>query len=51
MTGSNGKKMLRAERLIIATGSRVRSLPGLNVDGRRVITSDEALLLRDLPAR
>ncbi|MDC4224408.1 MAG: FAD-dependent oxidoreductase [Candidatus Manganitrophus sp.] len=27
----------------------MRSLPGLNVDGRRVITSDEALLLRDLP--
>lgn len=49
VTGSNGKKTIRAERLIIATGSRVRSLPGLNVDGRRVITSDEALLLRDLP--
>ncbi len=49
VTGSNGKKTLRAERMIIATGSRVRSLPGLTVDGRRVITSDEALLLRDLP--
>lgn len=49
ITGPNGKKTVRAERLIIATGSRVRSLPGLNVDGRRVLTSDEALLLRDLP--
>jgi len=49
ITGSSGKKTIRAERLIIATGSRVRSLPGLNVDGKRVLTSDEALLLRDLP--
>jgi dihydrolipoamide dehydrogenase len=49
MTGPSGKRTIRAERLIIATGSRVRNLPGLNVDGRRVLTSDEALLLRELP--
>jgi dihydrolipoamide dehydrogenase len=37
------------ENLIIATGSRPRSLPGLKIDGRFVLTSDEALELDKLP--
>lgn len=49
ITGAGGKKMVRGERLIVATGSRVRSIPGLNLDGKRIFTSDEALLLRELP--
>ncbi|WP_055107701.1 dihydrolipoyl dehydrogenase [Paenibacillus ihumii] len=36
--------------LIIATGSRPRVLPGLEPDGRHVLSSDEALLLEELPA-
>ena len=35
--------------LIIATGSRPRSLPGLVPNGERILSSDEALLLEDLP--
>ncbi|MCJ8011162.1 dihydrolipoyl dehydrogenase [Paenibacillus sp. KQZ6P-2] len=35
--------------LIIATGSRPRTLPGLDPDGRYVLTSDEALILDELP--
>lgn len=35
--------------LIIATGSRPRTLPGLEPDGRYVLTSDDALLLEELP--
>lgn len=35
--------------LIIATGSRPRTLPGLEVDGQYVITSDEALEMKELP--
>lgn len=38
------------ERLIIATGSRPRVIPGLEPDGRFVLTSDEALRLEKLPA-
>lgn len=49
ITGLSGKKTIRGERLIIATGSRVKSIPGLNVDGKRVLTSDDALTLRELP--
>ncbi|GAA1810498.1 dihydrolipoyl dehydrogenase [Luedemannella flava] len=35
--------------LILATGSYARSLPGLDVDGERVITSDQALFLDRVP--
>ncbi|TBL79835.1 dihydrolipoyl dehydrogenase [Paenibacillus thalictri] len=37
------------DKLIIATGSRPRSLPGLSIDGVYVLTSDEALELEQLP--
>ncbi|MDO7905146.1 dihydrolipoyl dehydrogenase [Paenibacillus sp. JX-17] len=35
--------------LIIATGSRPRVLPGLEPDGRYILSSDEALQLEELP--
>ncbi|WP_309118743.1 dihydrolipoyl dehydrogenase [Paenibacillus sp.] len=38
------------DRLILATGSRPRVIPGLEPDGRFVLTSDEALELERLPA-
>ncbi|WP_274364426.1 dihydrolipoyl dehydrogenase [Paenibacillus thermotolerans] len=37
------------ERLIVATGSRPRVIPGLEPDGEFVLTSDEALELPRLP--
>ncbi|WP_068499380.1 dihydrolipoyl dehydrogenase [Paenibacillus kribbensis] len=36
--------------LIIATGSRPRVLPGLEPDGEFILSSDEALMLEELPA-
>lgn len=36
--------------LIIATGSRPRHLPGLEPDGKYVMTSDHALLMEELPS-
>lgn len=36
--------------LIIATGSKPRSLPGLEPDGQYILTSDDALALDKLPA-
>lgn len=41
--------MLLPQILIIATGSRPRSLPGLETDGQFILTSDEALQLEELP--
>lgn len=40
---------LDADRILLATGSRERTLPGLEVDGAQVITSFEALTDRDVP--
>jgi len=45
----DGERPLDATDVIIATGSRVKSLPGLNPDGQRIITSDEATHSDKLP--
>jgi dihydrolipoamide dehydrogenase len=47
--GKGGDRVLQATDVIIATGSRVRSLPGLTIDGERVVTSDEVLKADRLP--
>jgi dihydrolipoamide dehydrogenase len=41
---------LTAKNIIVATGARPISIPGLPIDGKDVITSREALELRDLPS-
>ncbi|MDE5708548.1 MAG: dihydrolipoyl dehydrogenase [Alistipes sp.] len=38
-----------ADHIVLATGARPRELPSLPVDGRRIITSREALTLSELP--
>ncbi|MCY7976854.1 dihydrolipoyl dehydrogenase [Bacillus inaquosorum] len=47
----NGEEndMLIPKQVIIATGSRPRMLPGLEADGKHVLTSDEALQMEELP--
>jgi dihydrolipoamide dehydrogenase len=35
--------------LVLASGSQPKSIPGLEIDGRRVISSDHALMLDSLP--
>ncbi|UCH64227.1 MAG: dihydrolipoyl dehydrogenase [Fidelibacterota bacterium] len=42
---------LQAENVIIATGARSRALTGMEPDGRRVITSREAMVLPEVPER
>jgi len=37
------------ERIIIATGARPKSIKGFETDGKEIISSNEALFLRDLP--
>ncbi len=41
---------LTAPRIIIATGARPASIPGLAIDGQDVITSREGILMRELPS-
>ena len=40
---------LVAKHIIIATGGRPRMIPGIKFDGKRIITSKEALLLKKPP--
>jgi len=47
--GTGGERVLHAANVILATGSRVKSLPGLVPDGRRIITSDDVTTKADLP--
>ena len=50
VTPSKGKATsISGKHIIIATGSKPASLPFINVDKKRVITSTEALSLKDLP--
>ncbi|GGY16274.1 dihydrolipoyl dehydrogenase [Streptomyces djakartensis] len=45
-----GAEFTARRGLVLATGSRPRTLPGLVPDGRRVVTSDDALFAPGLPA-
>ena len=46
---AGGERVLNATDVIIASGSRVKSLPGLTPDGRRIVTSDDILRMDSLP--
>jgi dihydrolipoamide dehydrogenase len=45
-----GGQRYEGKHVLLATGSYARSLPGLDVDGTRVITSDHALDMDRVPA-
>src|SRR5436305_4272968 len=57
LTGNGGvdvfegeKQTVRARKeIIVATGSTPRGVPGIEIDHKRIITSDEAIHLRDVP--
>jgi len=43
-------RTIQAGAIIVATGSSPRSLPGLDFDGERIVSSDHATMARKLPA-
>ncbi|GAA0320952.1 dihydrolipoyl dehydrogenase [Kineococcus aurantiacus] len=45
-----GGRRYRGRHVVVATGSQSRSLPGITVDGRRILTSEHALALPTLPS-
>ncbi len=49
ITGKDGEKTISSEKVIIATGSKPSSLPFIKIDKKRVITSTEALELKEVP--
>ncbi|MCF6094416.1 dihydrolipoyl dehydrogenase [Microaerobacter geothermalis] len=48
-TKDGEQEILNPKQVIIATGSRPKTLPGLTIDGEYVLTSDEALQFEKLP--
>jgi len=48
---TEGQKQILAARkeIIVATGSQPRSVPGVDIDRKRIITSDEAVGLKEVP--
>jgi dihydrolipoamide dehydrogenase len=57
LTGNGGVDVFEGERqtlrarkeIIVATGSSPRGVPGIEIDRKRIITSDEAINLREAP--
>ena len=47
---AGGTRTLGTRNVIIATGGRARTIPGIEVDGERVLTYRQAIVLRELPA-
>ncbi len=39
----------KAEHIVIATGSRVASIPAVKVDGEHILSSDEVMNLKEIP--
>jgi dihydrolipoamide dehydrogenase len=50
VTGADGKaQTLTGKAILICTGAKARALPGVKVDGEKVVTSREALAITTLP--
>lgn len=46
-----GGSQIRAEKILLATGSRPAQIPSFPLDGERIISSDQAVHLKKLPGR
>ncbi|HOJ92714.1 MAG TPA: dihydrolipoyl dehydrogenase [Dictyoglomaceae bacterium] len=44
-----GKEIVKGENIVIATGSEPARIPAFKIDGINVLTSDDALNLREIP--
>jgi dihydrolipoamide dehydrogenase len=44
-------QMLETKNIVVATGSDVARLKGVDIDGRRIVTSDQAIALDKVPQR
>jgi dihydrolipoamide dehydrogenase len=49
VTGDQPQSLHAAKEIVIATGSQPRSVPGVEIDRKRIITSDEAIALQEVP--
>jgi dihydrolipoamide dehydrogenase len=49
VTDGQPQTLVARKEIIVATGSQPRSVPGIEIDRQRIITSDEAIGLKDIP--
>ncbi|MCR9142441.1 MAG: dihydrolipoyl dehydrogenase [bacterium] len=49
--GEGEKSEIEADRFIVATGARSRSLPGIPIDGKKIVGYREAMVQEKLPGR
>jgi dihydrolipoamide dehydrogenase len=49
VTGDQPQTLVAKREIVIATGSQPRSVPGVAIDRKRIITSDEAIAMREVP--
>ena len=49
LRGRDSRRCTARKEIIVATGSAPRSVPGIEIDRKRIITSDEAIHLREVP--
>jgi dihydrolipoamide dehydrogenase len=49
VTGDQAQLLHAQKEIVVATGSQARSVPGVTIDRRRIITSDEAIALQAVP--
>jgi len=49
VTDGQKQTLVARKEIVVATGSQPRSVPGITLDGKRIITSDEAVQLKEVP--
>src|SRR3954452_2645740 len=49
VTDGDPQTLTAKKQIIVATGSQPRSVPGIEIDRKRIITSDEAIGMKDVP--
>jgi len=49
VTDGQAQTLTATKHIIVATGSQPRSVPGVEIDRKRIITSDEAIGLKEIP--
>ncbi len=49
VTDGHQQTLTARKEIIVATGSQPRSVPGIEIDRERIITSDEAIGLKEIP--
>jgi len=49
ITDGQKQTLVAKKQIIVATGSQPRTVPGVTIDRKRIITSDEAIALKEVP--